>query len=414
MFRPGNVVEKIKTMEDIPDIMNALHLYDGPPAFAPMDNQMVCFTSPNYYWFDQMKKSANHIEMYMPIWTEYELIDANDVLNLGLDVDTIEERFLLFDGCARFCLATDEDFYEKGVHELKSKIKDIKSFYRLKRCVSNKANMQSIAHSIFYYFPRISSYSNLPCFYHLEVASNKIERMIEKNIVDKSDEKRREFVRMIKGDSKSSTMLGWMFEGYVNSTLTKAVPETLKIIRPLTKHSSFVLSLTPNRYLPAEKENKDSLDGYWMEEDENKLFLVQSTIKWDHPVKQNGIIEHIELLGLADQIKANEIKVILIFVVCKNMGAAFKKQKIIMRDYEHKMNAHVSNIPHSIKTVQQLHHKIYIEKDASVAKTYKKRLDLYVKRMKEAPIWDSIINENDLEQHVLELADDYKAVDEKI
>jgi hypothetical protein len=81
VFEPG-MVEGVE-YEKIPDIKDSIHLYDGPPKIEPSDNKMVCFTSPNYKWLDGMEKAANHIPLYLPVWTLQELWEANELLELG-------------------------------------------------------------------------------------------------------------------------------------------------------------------------------------------------------------------------------------------------------------------------------------------------------------------------------------------
>ena len=44
----------------------------------------------------------------MPVWTFEELLEADSRLNLDLGNDTLAQRFHLFGGSARFCLATND------------------------------------------------------------------------------------------------------------------------------------------------------------------------------------------------------------------------------------------------------------------------------------------------------------------
>lgn len=44
--------------DKIPDIENAIYLYDNHPAFEPDDNMMVCFASPNSNRLSAMSKKS--------------------------------------------------------------------------------------------------------------------------------------------------------------------------------------------------------------------------------------------------------------------------------------------------------------------------------------------------------------------
>lgn len=79
----------------IPNVEDSIHLYDSPPCVKPSDNQMICFASPNFSWFDGIRKS-NHRTIYMPPWTLDELFEANETLQLDIEEKVVESRFHYF------------------------------------------------------------------------------------------------------------------------------------------------------------------------------------------------------------------------------------------------------------------------------------------------------------------------------
>ena len=196
LFEPG-MVEGVKQKE-IPDIKDSLHLYDGPPKIQPPDNKMVCFTSPNYSWLDGMEKAANHIPLYLPVWTLQELWEANELLELGIDYGTIEGRFLFFGGSARYCLTLDDLFHNRGVDILRSKSKSIATFDAIKECLDEKAEKSDISHRIFHYVPLYSG--SIPCIFQFVFCSVSIARIVDESILDKSESKRNELVHWLKGN----------------------------------------------------------------------------------------------------------------------------------------------------------------------------------------------------------------------
>jgi hypothetical protein len=151
VFEPG-LLQGVNHKE-ILDIEGSIHLYDGPPEIQPLDNKMICFTSPNYTWPDGMVKAPNHIPLYLPLWTLQELWEANELLELGLDREKIGERFLFFGGSARYCLTLDVDFYNRGVEEIRRKANSIESFRDIKECLEKKADKADVSNQIFHYMP---------------------------------------------------------------------------------------------------------------------------------------------------------------------------------------------------------------------------------------------------------------------
>jgi hypothetical protein len=298
--------------EKIPKIKGSIHFYDGPPERTPPRNKMVCFTSPNYTWLDGMEKAANHIPLYLPVWTLQELWEANELLELGLDVLTIEERFLLFGGSARYCLALDDLFYDRGVDKLRSKSKSIETFDAIKECLDEQAEKSDISHRIFHYVPLYSG--GIPCTFQLVFCSVSIARIVDESIRDKSESKRNELVHWLKANNKSSTLLGWLFEGYANQTFNAGGTFVLK---SLDSDEQCTLDLKEGDYNPARTDTYESIDGYFFP------YIFQITRNYHHPVNAKGIENHCELFKVP-----NPQALKLVFVVPKGMSD-YKKQAIL-------------------------------------------------------------------------------------
>ncbi|KAL4145079.1 hypothetical protein PRNP1_012753 [Phytophthora ramorum] len=101
-----------------------LYLYDGPPQFEPdLPSKMVCFASPNKNWFGTVSKKHEARTLYMPALDVQELVAAASYLQLGrldppVTCKMIEDRFGIFSGVARCCLAPDEVFVKTRTQEL--------------------------------------------------------------------------------------------------------------------------------------------------------------------------------------------------------------------------------------------------------------------------------------------------------
>lgn len=102
----------------------------------------------------------------------------------------------------------------RGVEEISRKTNSIQSFREIKECLERKADKEGISHQIFHCIPLHSN--SMPRFFDLVFCSNSIARMVDKNILGKSESKRNELFRWIKAVKRCSTVLGWLFEGYAN------------------------------------------------------------------------------------------------------------------------------------------------------------------------------------------------------
>ena len=397
VFEPG-MVEGVKQKE-IPDIKDSQHLYDGPPKIQPSDNKMVCFTSPNYKWLDGMEKAANHIPLYLPGWKLQELWEANELLELGLDVLTIEERFLLFGGSARYCLTLNTKFYNRGVKKLESKAKSIETFDTIKACLDEKAEKSDISHRIFHFVPSFDE--DVPCSFEQVFCSVSIARIVDKSIRDKSESKRNELVHWLNANNKSSTLLGWLFEGYANQTFNAGGTFVLK---SLDSDEQCTLDLKEGDYKPARTDTYESIDGYFFP------YIFQITRNYHHPVNAKGIENHCELFKVP-----NPQALKLVFVVPKGMSD-YKKQAILDESTTQGILSDISKIAGigpagtrelnaiNIRTVQDLKNAILNSKDPKLLR-FKPKLESFLKFLDSS--FDRKLLQN-IPQYVLELEGNYK------
>jgi hypothetical protein len=306
---------------------------------------MVCFTSPNRSWFNYIVKDMYHVALYMPLWNLDELFLANFKLHLGLDFETIEERFHLFGGCARYCLAIFDQYYTNAETALTQKARSITSFDAVQRCIEGKIGVDELSHQIVHFVPA-KAMSDRPHIFTLQFASDKMARLVDESISDASDSKRNELVHWLGGVSKCSSLVGWLFEGYTHRILDLA--RTYQI-RCLSDDVLMDLALTAHEYVSAPTSNYESIDGHYFEKDKKTLYLFQITRSNYHPVKQHGLVEHLKKMNLADRL--HEIAIKLVFVVPKRL-ADFKLQKIKPVDYSKDLSVKVVKIP-GIKAYQK-------------------------------------------------------------
>lgn len=145
--RPGE--SQLVASDKIPEIHVALYLYDGAPFGEPPCGKMVAFASPHYDWLDAILKYQYHTTMYLPIWNLEELLDANDVLNIGLDASEIRRRYNYFGGVARYCLHPDEEYVTESLANLDINLGKIESCDQLMLLLKDKKQNVNISHRVF-------------------------------------------------------------------------------------------------------------------------------------------------------------------------------------------------------------------------------------------------------------------------
>jgi hypothetical protein len=150
-YKPG---EDPKRCSKIPQIRDSVHFYDGTPSMLPRYQKMVCFTCLNYKWIDLHIKEPRHECLWFPPWTLDELLDADEVCELGLGEETITTRFNFFGGSARYCLSSDDEYVERGRQLVLRKTAAIYSKAQLEVCLLGGVN-DTLSHDVFHLLPEI-------------------------------------------------------------------------------------------------------------------------------------------------------------------------------------------------------------------------------------------------------------------
>jgi len=148
VFFPGDTFPQI--FKEIPQDIDGLHLYDGPPSGEPANGKMICFMSPNRVWLNLHEHNQRHKPIFFPPWTLDELVEADRDCELGIGPDTITKRFLFFGGSARYCLSLTDDVCAQGYDKIFDELIAIKSQSGLENLFTNGQDDQDIIHSIPY------------------------------------------------------------------------------------------------------------------------------------------------------------------------------------------------------------------------------------------------------------------------
>ena len=278
--------------------------------------------------------------MYFPPWSLQELLQANDLLGLGIDPDEVRKRFETFGGSARWCL--HEDSYEvqyDGIRALKMKAKQINSLAKLSACLDDlKETKKDIPHSVFHYRPIELDIPPFARRYEIVFASPQVERWIEQAICDYDAQHLGELLQLFAATPKQyASLVGFLFENYAARTLRAGGLYTL---RRLTESAApDAIKLETRRFQAIEKRNAMSIDGYLHDTDRNALYLFQTTIGDSHEVKAEGIVKLLDEFKIP--IPASDLTIYFVFVVCKSMSW-FPAQTISFHDNSAKLDAPVS------------------------------------------------------------------------
>ncbi|EPZ30813.1 hypothetical protein O9G_004950 [Rozella allomycis CSF55] len=392
--------------KEIPQEDDYLYLYDGPPETKAV-GKMVCFTCPNFDWLDSQKKNAKHFKLYFPLWTLDELLLANDILKLNLDENVIEQRFELFGGSARYCLALENKFLNEFKSDLINKVIKIDSCDALLHILDQTVEIQAIYHNIFHSEPYMDE-DEFPAEFGLKICSREVERMIYASIKFLEDKKRKELIACLKGQSLFSFLLGWLFDGHANEIMSKG--GYFKVTSMSTERTrEFKIPL--GSYKHSTKSNTESIDGYYLNEQEKILYFMQMTMNNKHTINQNGLITESKRLGLEEDVQ--DYTFIFVFVVPKRLSE-YPKQEMDVLPKSKNDNDSVKEIKGignksaafleylGIRTVKQLENEI--TKNNEEVTKFKKFLDKYNAAIEESEKWAFL---NNIEQLRMVLDIDY-------
>jgi hypothetical protein len=109
------------------------------------------------------------------------------------------------------------------------------------------------------------------------------------------------------------------------------------------------LEIPLNSYVHAKKKDFESIDGHYYDEQQNTLYLFQTTTKQAHPVKARAILKHLESMNLCN---TDGLSVNLVFVVPTGMKD-FNLQEIVMEDVFGKGIANFQQLQQALQTSQR-------------------------------------------------------------
>jgi hypothetical protein len=249
-----------------------------------------------------------------------ELLDANDVCEIGLEEETITSRFNYFGGSARYCLSTVDRFVERGRKRLRGKIISFDSQDKLQACF--RGGNDTLAHQIFHLLPEISD--NFPFVFSVAksfACSQVVDDLICTRLKDKLHAQHNDLVEMIQGIPEASSFRGILFERSAHYHLGRGGVFEL---RSLDSSQNCIQDIPAGRYLKL-KNGCESIDGIAVLE--NKVLLFQATVASTHPVNAHGICEVLKSVGKFDDFVDGNTEVLLVFVIPPET-TNFRKQQI--------------------------------------------------------------------------------------
>jgi len=129
ILAPGQLPVMLGKGQPIPSMENAVYFYDGVPDVVEQGKvKTVVFASPNHNFLKEHSKNETMNNYYMPLWSEREIIEAVELLELRLEYDFIQKLFLRFCGSVRSILTENEKFRKKGLQTQGKAIISIESF----------------------------------------------------------------------------------------------------------------------------------------------------------------------------------------------------------------------------------------------------------------------------------------------
>ena len=178
-FKPGTIEGVVH--KEIPTISGSIHLYDGPPGMKPHTNQMVCFTSVNANWFDNISSALNHKTLYLPRWsyTEMEKFMAKQ----KSPIKQWDDRYGMVGGSARLCMSKSKAVYEDHLAKMRLKYITIDSADKFANFLLNPP-LDEVSKNLIDWIPKKDS-DRLPTLFETNYCSKQIFSII----LDQSMEK---------------------------------------------------------------------------------------------------------------------------------------------------------------------------------------------------------------------------------
>ena len=332
VFEPGKV--PVRHCRTIPEIEDAMYLYDGPPRGTPPTGRMVAFVSPNDDWFRNVDKRNFHMKLYMKVWSLAELQEADTCLELEIGSDELASRYYFFGGLARYCLADKDtvrdaksDFMAKFTNSLATE-NSIERIY--------EGGSSQMCHRVFHYEPvdvvaETEGMPNLlPRDKRVFPGSNYIIEELKNLNEIAGDVRKLKFIMMLRHDPSCASILGLFFESDGNKFIMYTGNEegteltVMKVISCKGKNSEsedLDLEISRTEYYPS-PPNWPAVDAYAYKEGGDYLILFQATLQAYHDIKAKGIMDHIiwmekekNIQNLKERISNGEISLIFVFLI---------------------------------------------------------------------------------------------------
>ena len=307
LFKPGeDGFETTFTDITLGDHLNPIFLYNGIPGHTPYGCQMVVFCSPDRKWTKPRAKDwFRSGVVHLPVWSLKELKQANGLLKLGLSEQTVEERFSVFDGVARWVLCSDKRAYQSQVRELEVILSSFYCYQPLQQCILREEH--PFHHRIFYLCPLL--YIG---WEKVRVGSNWMLDRILAAIKVRDFKKRMSLMHSLRTNYRMAPLLlplfrshchflfGYMGE-FVFTSLTGSRDKIVLRVSECTETSKLDLvgpscsSEIRDRYTLVESFGVDSL---YFDTERNILYLFLMTVSSTCTVEADNLARLLDYLGL--------------------------------------------------------------------------------------------------------------------
>jgi hypothetical protein len=84
--------------------------------------------------------------MHLPFWSLEELLEANEMLKIGLNNETIQQRHSVFGGVARYCLSVSDAFVRVGRELLDANLSRVKTCDQLFELLEETQQKTEVSH----------------------------------------------------------------------------------------------------------------------------------------------------------------------------------------------------------------------------------------------------------------------------
>ena len=111
----------------------------------------------------QMLSNKERSRLYLPLWSETEIMEAAEFLDLRLEYDFHQNLFSRLGGSVRYIVTENEKFRKKGLQNQEKAFNSIEIFMELKKGMTKI----SFIHKVFYFVPNM----NCPDEYEMHLGS---------------------------------------------------------------------------------------------------------------------------------------------------------------------------------------------------------------------------------------------------